>query len=250
VNTESNPITDLELVRHMDGELEPSERSALDSRLANTPHAADRLEQLRRRSRNMSALLRTGDASGADTRRSADAIRPTMSARAVRFGWPPYLKAAAAVALLLTAAFAVPPARAWLLARLLDAGRAVGLVAPPTPAAVSAPPKPAVVSTAEVSYSFSVSSDTFAVEMTQNAGELVVQRSGADSATAEAAGASGASFLLLPRGLRIEGPAAQAAVYTITLPERVSVLRLQRGAAVSWHSLRLDQPLRVDLSAR
>jgi anti-sigma factor RsiW len=40
VNTESNPITDLELVRHIDGELEPSERSALDGRLANTPHAA------------------------------------------------------------------------------------------------------------------------------------------------------------------------------------------------------------------
>ena len=40
MNTEGNPITDLELVRYIDGELEPSERSALDSRLTETPDAA------------------------------------------------------------------------------------------------------------------------------------------------------------------------------------------------------------------
>jgi hypothetical protein len=113
---------------------------------------------------------------------------------------------------------------------------------------VSAPPTPAVVSTAEVSYSFSVSSDTFAIEVTPSAGQLLVQRSADGSATAEAARGSGASFLVLPRGLRIEGSAGQDALYTITLPERVTVLRLQRGAAVSWHSLRPGQPLRVDLS--
>ena len=252
MSTETNPISDLELVRYLDGELEAKERSALDSRLAAAPEAAARLEQLRRRSRNMSALLRSNDAHAAGTRASAEAIRPRMNQQSVRFGWPPYLKAAAVVALLLTGALAVPPARAWLLARLLDAGAALGL----RPTETSAPeieqtPAPAQgASLTEVVYSFQVTSDTFDVEVMQTAGRLVVERSDDGSASASAAGAGDESFLVLPRGIRIEGPATTGTLYTISLPDRVAVVRIQQRSGVSLHSLRRDQPLEIDLGSR
>ena len=252
MSTETNPISDLELVRYLDGELEAKERSALDSRLAAAPEAAARLEQLRRRSRNMSALLRSNNANAADTRASAEAIRPRMNQQSVRLGWPPYLKAAAVVALLLTGALAVPPARAWLLARLLDAGAALGLRPEETSTPVAAPPPAPTqgVSTTEVSYSFRVTSDTFAIEVSQTAGRLIVERSTNGSASAEAAGAGDESFMVLPRGIRIEGPATTGTVYTIKLPDRVVVVRIQRGTGVSLHSLRRDQPLQFELGSR
>ena len=249
MSTETNPISDLELVRYLDGELEAKERSALASRLAAAPEAAARLEQLRRRSGNLSTLLRTRDPSGTETRASAEVIRPTMTKPAARYGWPPYLKAAAVVALLLTGALAVPPARAWLLARLLDAGSAIGLGAAPTSVRVTTTPAPAPtgVSTTEVTYSFQVSSDTFTIEATQTAGRIIVQRSADASASAETAGAGNESILILPRGVRIEGPSSASTVYTIKLPDRVRVVRIQRSTGVALHSLRPDQPLQVEL---
>ena len=249
VSTETNPVTDLELARYLDGELEAKERAALDSRLAAAPEAAARLEQLRRRSRNLSALLRTADPSGRETRASADAIRPHMTKQTVRFGWPPYLKAAAVVALLLTGAFAVPPARAWLLARLLDARSALGIQPAPSTTPVSAPLPPATgASTTEVTYSFQVTSDTFSIELLQTAGQLIVARTTDISASAESSGAEPASILVLPRGIRIEGASIADMVYTVKLPARVSVVRLQRANGVTWHTLRPDGLLTVNLS--
>jgi hypothetical protein len=251
VNTETNPINDLELVRYLDGELEPQERSALDSRLAAAPDAAARLEQLRHRSRNLSELLRTAAPSGREARASAEVIRPLMTKQSVRFGWPPYLKAAAVVALLLMGAFAVPPARAWLLARLLDARAALGLGSAPSTTPIAAPAPPATgVSTTEVIYSFQVTSDTFSIEVLQTAGELIVERTSDSSASAELSGGEPGSLLVLPRGIRIEGPSTARTVYTISLPERVTVVRLERNTGVTLHTLRSGQPLKVDLSTR
>src|SRR5262245_48963579 len=107
VSTETNPITDAELIRYLDGELDAGTRSALDRRLASAPEAAARLEALRRRSRAMSQFIRSANPSGPATRASADAIRPLMT-QPPRANWTPLLKIAAVIAVLLVGV-AVPP---------------------------------------------------------------------------------------------------------------------------------------------
>ena len=234
VNTETSPITDAELIRYLDGELDAGTRSALDQRLASAPEAAARLETLRRRSRAMSQLMRAANPSGPATRASADAIRPQMTLRP-RMQWESYLRTAAVIAILLVG-FAVPPVRAWLLARLLSASRVFsGETSTPMPSLEPAS-RPAPSTSSDVVYNFTVTADTFDLEVTQKAGTLVVKRSDDGSASAEAR-AAGTSFLVLPRGLRIEGPANAQALYTVAMPARVQVLRLHRGTGVSLHTL-------------
>jgi hypothetical protein len=245
VSTETNPITDAELIRYLDGELDAGTRSALDQRLASAPEAAARLATLRRRSRALSQLMRAANPSGPATRASADAIRPQMVQRQ-QSPWIPLLRIAAVIAVLLIG-IAVPPVRAWLVAHL-PGSKQTSTSNNPSGSTSASASNAATSPTADVVYNFTVTADTFDLEVTQSAGTLVVSRSAGGSASAEA-NAAGTSFLVLPRGLRIEGPASAGAQYTIALPARVHVLRLSRPNGVSLHQLR-DGVLVLDLARR
>lgn len=205
-------MTDADLIRYLDGE----------------PHgdvsaeANARLDLMRRRTERLSSFLAELDPGEAQTQASAAAIRPLMTRR-IR-NTPAILKIAAAIVLLLGLAWAVPPARAWMLERGRAVAEALGFVArPSTPAAHA--PAPSVPETAAVRVSFAVSTDTFDIAATPAAGQLVIRHNSETLGTAEAVGAPGSSFTIL-RGLRIEGPASAAATYTITLPAHVIAVRV------------------------
>jgi hypothetical protein len=174
------------------------------------------------RLQRLSALLSELDPTEAETRASATAIRARLARPR---GLPVGFKIAASIVLLLGLALAVPPARAWMLQRARGVAEALGLTSretdsQPTPNNVAGAPQ-----NAPVRISFAVTSDTFDFAVTPSAGQLVIRRSDRPLGSAEAQGAPDAAFTVL-RGLRIEGPPASGAIYTITLPDRVAAVRL------------------------
>ena len=181
-------------------------------------------EIMRRRSERLSSLLAELDPSHAQTQASASAIRPLMMRRT---RMPTALKIAAAIALLLGLTWAVPPARAWMLARARDVAEALGVASAPAPAA--APRTPAAneaPETAALRLSFPITVDTFDIAALPGAGELIVRHNSEASGTAEAVAAPGTSFTIL-RGLRIQGQGSVHAQYTVTLPMRVIAVRVR-----------------------
>ncbi|HEX7090624.1 MAG TPA: hypothetical protein VF192_10860, partial [Longimicrobiales bacterium] len=235
-------MTDAELVRYLDGEIEGAPRAALEARIAAAPDAAARLDTLRRRSARLSALLADLDPPLEEVQQSAAAIRPMVAAGAARArGWlpgPALLRWAAAVALLLGAALAVPPARAWMIQRVRDAAEALGLLDTAPEPAVETPAgaAPDALQAASVRVTFEVHVDTFEIEAPPR-GRLVVHRGPRASGSAEAAGVPGVAFVVLPTGLRIEGPATDDARYDVALPASVAAVRIRAGDATLLHAL-------------
>jgi hypothetical protein len=255
-----NDITDTQLLEYLDGQLTDAEKAAMDARITSAPEVAARLEMLRRRTARLTMLLADVSPNATHVQRSGELIRPQITqtrSRMLRIAaWSPGLKAAAAVALLLGLALAVAPVRAWILERTRDAAQALGMTRN-EPAVNTAPPvTPAVPAIApqeaDVRITFAVTRDTFNVELPQGSGTLIVRRLDNVTGTAEAFGVPGASFIVLPGSLRIEGPAATAnAVYELTLPMRVRAVRLRRAdSSDSVHLLHgAGQDLSIDLSS-
>jgi hypothetical protein len=247
-------ITDAHLVRYVDGELSPATRTSLSAILEQRADLAARVEQLERRSTRLSALLSEVSPDATQLRDSAAAMRPHVLRSATRRSWwlrlPPGMKAAAAIALLFGLVFIVPDARAWVLERVRAAAEAIGVVA-----RQSAPEAPVVAPTeparAAVTITFTAPRDTLDVSVHQAAGVLIVRRASGADASAEAAGVD-ARFTVGPSALQIDGPASADAVYTLTVPPPVTVVRLQRAAgAITVHAVPLaTRELRIELAPR
>ena len=231
MNNEMDETRDADLIRHLDGEPH-GEVSA---------EAQARLEILRRRSGRLSGLLAQLDPGAAETNASAAAIRARL---AQRTGLPVALKIAASIVLLLGVTLAVPPARAWVLQRARAAAEVLGLAARGKTASAPVTSKAGEIpQSAAVRVSFPVTSDTFEFVVTPPAGQIVVRHSENSLGTAEATGAPDNAFTVL-RGLRIEGPPSPGAIYTITLPNHVTAVRL-RGRVLP---LPATAELRLDLA--
>jgi anti-sigma factor RsiW len=243
-------ITDEELIRYLDGEVTDADRSALAARLAADAGSSARLQILQQRSARLSTWLVGADPAELDVRRSAHVIRPQIEqARAAHAYRPTMWKAAAAIILLFGLAFAVPPVRAWIVERALDAAETMGWRAaqpdaslPATPAAVSEDAGPALT------VSIAVSRDTFEVQVARPGGRLVVVRETRTSASAEPPAAAG--IVATTNTLRIEGNNPAASTFTLRLPERVTVLRIRHdGQAAATHVLPAPgQELQISLA--
>ena len=247
-------MTDAELVRYLDGEIEGAPRAALEARIAAAPDAAARLDTLRRRSARLSALLAELDPSVEEVQQSAAVIRPTVAAGAERSRrWlpgPAVLRWAAAVALLLGAALAVPPARAWMIERVRNAAGALGLLHTAPEPAVKMPTgaAPDAAQAASVRVTFEVRADTFEI-VAPPRGRLVLRRGTGPSGSAETSGAPGADLVVLPTGLLIEGATTDDARYDVELPASVAAVRVRAGAAAVLHALPpTGEELRIDLA--
>lgn len=254
-------VSDADLVRFLDGEAEGMERDALASRIAADPIAAERLATLRARSADLGSWLhdlgplegeiahaarelrvRLGiDRASAGVAARIDAPRET-GRRDARDGFqlrrliratPPLLRAAAIVLLFASAALAVPPARAWLIAAAARAADALGL-RPPTPAPTPGDFAPGP----DVTYRFAVDGDTLHVHVTgAPAGSLVLRRTDAATASAELSGSGGASVVLeADRRLRYVSAGESGAVLALGLPTHVTVasVRVGEAAAVAY----------------
>ncbi|MBI4520571.1 MAG: hypothetical protein HY701_07015 [Gemmatimonadetes bacterium] len=256
-------MIDAELIRYLDGELEDAESEALSARLAAEPVLSERLDTLRRRAARLSALLAEADPTDIEVHRSATAIlaalRESSRQRAVpaaRQPWfrraPVAMRIAAAITLLLGLALAVPPARAWVVERVRDVAEALGLTSAAAPVPEASPDVSAAQPVgAEVGVTFAVRPGTFEVQVSQPVGTLILRRGEGATGSAEASGVPGVSFVVLPGGLRIEGPASASATYLVTLPAEVTNVRVRIGDGLSvLHALPAGgDELRIDLSS-
>lgn len=230
-------VTDAELIRYLDGEMDGRESGLLIERMRAEPAAAARLEELQLRSWRLSAILPHVDPSAQETARSADLIRPAIATRAPAraTSWTPALRAAAIILVVLAGALAAPPVRAWIADRLLAVAQAVGLTSSP-----DAPPAPAAtpVETPAFAVNFAVTGDTFEVRVPGPGGTLTVRHDNRADGSVQVTGAAITDHLVLPGGLNLEGTSSPNALYEITLPTLVRAVRLRIGdAAPTLHAI-------------
>ena len=253
-------VTDAELIRYLDGELDDDERDRIDEALAGDPVLARRLAQLRTRAERLSALLGATDAAPAVAAAPPAASAPVAAAPpaaparvidlnaawAAQQGVPPHpvrpyrplpgwFRAAAVVAFLLAGALLVPPVRAWIagvLTRVFDGGDEA------TPATGSQPVATTPIDT--LSITFATGSATFTIEFAAApaAGRLVVERTQVDSVSASLYTAGGREGLQRVRSdlLRVANTAGSTADYRLALPPVVGtvVVRVPGRADTVW----------------
>ncbi|MGH7555005.1 MAG: hypothetical protein ACREMQ_18550 [Longimicrobiales bacterium] len=226
-------MSDADLIRFLDGEVDGAERESLAARIAADSAATRRLESLRTRTDDLSGWLRDLGPDERDISSAARVIRPSVGhSNANRTAWrhviastPPLLRAAAIVLLFASAALAVPPARAWMLDTFKRFASTLGTGQPvQTNDAPSIVPEP----TPDISYRFAVRSDTFVVRVTGRlAGRLMLETTMAEQASAEVRGGPGAGLILLPGGVQFESAAEPGAVFDVKLPPRVRIVRVR-----------------------
>jgi hypothetical protein len=223
-------VTDGDLIRYLDGELDGGARASLEQRVAATPALAARLEKLSRRSSNLSRLLAEVDPSERAAGRSELHVgaRLDVGGRAdhPRRGlW----RAVAAVAAILLLALVVPPARAWLLERGRALAGALGVgESPPEPRTLPVERGPSPAAGPDAAIEFAVAGDTFDVDVPEADGMVVIRVGLGASGRAEATDEGESTVVVLATGVRIEGASTPAAVYTLTLPPSVTTLRVTR----------------------
>lgn len=251
-------VSDAELVRFLDGELADADLGSLGASVAASPEIAERLDTLRRRSDALSALLADVDPDqGRIRERAAVMRRQLVRTRRPPATWgrmSPALRAAAVIALLLVGAFAVPPARAWVVDRVRDVVEALGLAGPPASAGdpgATAPAGPDGPAGADMSVTFNVPGDTFEIHLTAPAVIVVERATGATGSAEGEAGpdgrAAGPAFVVLPGALRIDA-AAPGTTVRVTLPPSVTAVRVRGAdASVAVHPLPgVGQTLRIE----
>lgn len=197
------------LVRLLDGACDGEERSLVTLHLETCGSCGARYQELDRRTRLVSESLRVWDTS----------VRPR------RRGIPRWLRAAAAIVILLGIAGGVRPVRAWIV----DGARAVwtAVVGPPASQVVQQDASSTSVPAATVT--FVPAGDTFVLELTsrQREGTLLLATSSRETAQAEISGGAGREDLVvLPTGLRVVNDAASVASYAITLPRTMRAIRV------------------------
>ena len=235
-------VSDAQLMQYLHDELNDADRATVDAQISATPAVAERLNLIRHRSSRLSVLLRAADPAPVEVEASARLIQPTIDRNAIARGhwWqrtPPAMRIAASIAILLGGVLLVEPARAWVLERARTVAEVVGLV-DSAPAEV-APPVDGVRG-ADVRLSFPWSAATFDIAVGNAAGNITITAGSGDEATAEMAGASGTSLMVVPAGIRIEGSGSADALYTLTLPPAVTTVRVIRAGGTAIYDLPAD----------
>ena len=251
---EHNTLEDAALVRYLDGESPAEERARVAAAAASDPGVAARLDALRRRSDRLRAMLAgedpalpgglatftpatRGPEANADVRwgrpeqtaadTAAGAIVPLRPPGAGRASVV-WLRAAAIIVLVVGAALAVAPVRAWII----DGLERAGLLGGTTPPAPVAP-----VDTLGISGFALTDPFTIEVDHLQREGRLVVRiADGPESAAELHTRGGGESFFVLPDGLRIVNHDASRADYVVTLPlgPRSIRVRIPGAADTTW----------------
>lgn len=199
---------------------------------ATEPVDGDELARIRRRSERLSEMLAILDPPEAEVRRSAEAIRPLLSRRTGRrfaaAGFPPSLRIAAAIAVLIAGGLAVEPARAWVLDRLRAAAEAISDVgaAPPTIDA-EAPVSPAAGADLEVRVP--LRGDSLYLEVVGGSGVLVIGRSADAAARLRMRGGTDATLVVMSNVARIGGGTTGETVFELDVPATVAAVIIVRS---------------------
>lgn len=248
-------VTDGEVLRALDQQLEPSERARVTAHLESCDQCAALLTRARRRQQRLAQLLRDTDFdTPATTLRPSDSpvidsrvARQRRAQRIARTWQQPWLRVAAAIVLLLGVTLTITPVRALVVdwvreqwSRLVNADRSAE---PATaPEAVTAPIGPRIEFTHEATefrIEFTVAQSTGSLAARQGAGEQVIAESTSPNA----------ELLVLPTGLRVDNRQAPGASYTLVLPSSVSTLVVQVGerTVARWSAQQLSGEVTVSI---
>jgi hypothetical protein len=230
-------LDDGAIVRLLDGE--PGDRAAADAHLAACPVCAERLATLRRRSLNLGALLARGDFPVSATPRAPAAPVDELAARRAARGAPSrvWLRAAAVVALVVSAGLFSSPVRAWIRDLLGGLGGAPVAVQPaPAPKPAPAPATEARPASARIQFTPGGDELTVEIAHAQAGGALVLSAAPGAAASAEVRGPAGttpAALLVLPAALRIANEPGSVAEYHVAVPASVQRVRVHIGGGAA-----------------
>ena len=237
---------DGDLLRYLDGELDPAGESQIHRHIDRCQRCAGALRTLEKLSDDVETLLE--EPLSDPPVRVKEEITQKFAARAGmrrdprRAHWAHRLARAAIVILALGGpALAVEPVRAWLVERVAAAREAL-LATPKVPAA-----KTEDVTRAPSTVSFVPAPGTFFIDIAepQQAGVLQLTVQEGRVASARVTGTSGAEGLLvLPNRLRIMNDGSSVAEYSVTLPSRLGEIRVSIGdvETLSLHTRGLEVP--------
>jgi hypothetical protein len=224
-------LTEGELVRALDGELDREEELRANAHMAACPACTQRLQRLNSRATQLSDLMLQSDfdipaaqppASGAANVVDLSAARALRTRHVLA---TPAFRVAAAVALLLGITL-VTPARAWITDWVQDQwSRLVDVNPAPEPASPAAQPE-VIVAGARVQFVPDGSEFRVELQSAQDAGAIDVAYHDQAFATAETSGTA-AELLVLPSGVRVMNERGSAATYRMRVPrtiERVVVI--------------------------
>jgi len=233
---------DADLVRFLDEEL-PEERAViLMNHFASCVDCMVRREELEDVSSWLGGgLMLLDEEVAVDEVARARALAATRAAArgGEKFGVPVgWVRAAAAITVLVVGASIVPPVRAWI----------ADLVAPRTVSEAAAPVPVIDEVSADVgaTISFTPAVGVFRVELAtfQTGGALSLQGTTADQAAALVVGGGEVSLLVLPSGLRIENHSTSMALYRIELPASlVDRVEIYAGSSlIASHDVQAGAP--------
>lgn len=244
-----------ELLRFLDGDADDA-LPAWEAHIATCTQCAAELESMRRDAHLLStwlhqaafdeasasepapALIGGGDVVDLEDVRAQRAM-PAQQPRTRRVGIPPWMRIAAAIALLATPVAAIPSLREWVV------GAVTGPPAAPTATTLSVPE----ARTAGSAVRFVPAPGAFVVEIAavQAGGELRVSRSASAEAVL-AADAADALPVVSPALLRIRNDAAQTGGYSLELPSAVSSITIRIGGrSVTLERSQIDAGASVPL---
>lgn len=206
-------VSDGDLVRLMDGACEAAEARGIEDHMASCSQCRARLERTRVRFGRLSEALAMADFPGVGGGAAVAARAP---------GWRPATRRiAASIAVLLGAALAFSPVRAWVgqgLARILPEPAAAPVeVLPPDGFSVVA---------------FDPQGPVFTIEVTQpQAGAALVLELTSDTrVSARTEGGGGREELVvLPSGLRVETGGPSGATFHVSVPVSLSTVVVRVG---------------------
>lgn len=226
-------LDDGELLCLLDGEADGALRTDGEAHLSACGTCRERLDRYRTRRARLAHLLVRADypvpaAPSADPK--VIPLRPRAATSTFRSR--PWLRAAAVVLLLATAAAMATPARAWIMewvgrqwSRIAQEDRP----AAPRSAPEQAPPAQAQAS-AQVRFVPAGSELRVDVANAQSAGALTLVPVSGQSASAEVVGAQAVEMLVVPSGLRIRNTPGVSADYRVQVPDGVRRVRVRIGS--------------------
>lgn len=231
-HSRSEHLTEGELVRYLDGEIEAGERSRIAEHLLACSSCRAQLEQIRSAREELEGLLNQAEISPDAARKEAAraamerALAQSRRRAAPRFRGA-WLRAAAVATVLLASTLSISPARAWVAQLWHGAVEQVERLA-----GVEAPaPAPVELSLSNATIGFVPRGERFLLEVrsTQRSGSLVLGIADGASVTASASGEEEIALLVRQDGMRIENSPNNTADYAIRLPAQLREVRIRVG---------------------
>lgn len=222
---------DGELLRYLDRECDAVEREDIQRHVESCERCVATLKMFEDYSERLSAMLPTLDVDPPADARERALARARAAAPEIRrtSSWKAHLARAAVIALILLGlGLTVAPVRAWLAERLSEVQtliRGAQPAAQERPGQESAQGSPSTVSFVPAAGVFSID-----IAEPQQKGALTLTVAEGPRASAQVLGsAAGEGILVLPNSLRITNTSQSTADYAVTLPGRLTEIRLRIG---------------------